>query len=125
MELQTNERQEVISLKKQTKVLTIVLGIALILIPVGITVILNVQGIFETLKTNLGEIGRGIIIGITTLPVMIYIGLKTEGKWYKKAWAWILLVIMIGGILAVVFFMSKSTGAMPPAMPTPSVMPGV
>ena len=123
MELQTNGNQEIISLKKKTKILNVVLAIALIIIPVGIAVLMNVQGVLGTLKMHIGEIGRGIVIGVTTLPVMIYIGIKTEGKWYTKVWAWVVLMLMLVGILAVVFFMNKGASSMPIPSAAPSGMP--
>lgn len=105
MELQTNSVQKTTKLK----VSTIFIGLGILIIPIGIGVLINMPEVMEWVKLYWKEISKGIMIGVSILPVMLFVTIKGGGCWYKRWWTWGLLVIVIAMVIGISFLGSAGT----------------
>lgn len=115
MELETNQTS--IKLRKKTKTTTIILGVILVTIPVCVALFMSMPGLLMALKSSLGEITRGAVIGVSALPVLLFVGIKGGNEWYKKVWCWCVLVLMVIGISLIVFLGNPSSADAGMGMP--------
>jgi hypothetical protein len=96
MELQTNNRQQQ---TKKVLPITILMGVLLMVIPVGATLLITKPELLALIKNSFGEIAKGIAIGLSILPITLLVAFKGQKTWYKKPWCLALL-----GVTAVIIF---------------------
>lgn len=103
MELEVRKKQsyegQISSKKPKMKIGTILMGMMLVAIPVLITLFITMPDLWGIMVDAKSDILKGVAIGLSTLPVLIFIALKGGETWYKKAWTWIVGLITIGAIV--------------------------
>lgn len=107
MELETNQAS--LKVGKKTNKMTILVGVLLVGVPVCVALFINKPELFQTLKNFKWDILKGAVMGLSSLPVLIFVGIKGGSNWYKKIWCWAILAIMLVGILTMVLMGSTST----------------
>ncbi|MEF9960550.1 MAG: hypothetical protein RR448_06715 [Niameybacter sp.] len=88
MNLETKQNIEVVTKKQKLTVGTIILGIGLISIPIIITLFLTVPELGQKILEAKSEIFKGMFIGVTILPVFLFVTIKGGKVWYKQWWNW-------------------------------------
>ena len=81
--------------KPKVKIGTMVIGAVLITIPILITLFITVPELWQTIMSAKGEIIKGACIGLSTLPVLLFIVIKGGKTWYKRWWAWLAFSITV------------------------------
>lgn len=103
MELEVRKKQsyegQISSKKPKMKIGTILMGMMLVAIPVVITLFITMPDLWGMMVDAKSDILKGVAIGLSTLPVLIFIALKGGETWYKKAWTWIVGIITIGAVV--------------------------
>lgn len=105
MQLKTNEAKvyntQVVAGRPKIKVGTIILGVLLIAIPILITLFISMPQLWQTIMGAKGEIIKGAFIGLSTLPVLMFVAIKGGKTWYKKWWSWLAFGITIIAVVAI------------------------
>lgn len=103
MELEVRKKQsyegQISSKKPKMKIGTILMGMMLVAIPVVITLFITMPDLWGMMVDAKSDILKGVAIGLSTLPVLMFIALKGGETWYKKAWTWIVGIITIGAVV--------------------------
>lgn len=107
MELQTNNTK---STGCKVKGVTILIGFSLILVPIAIGVLMTMPQVMIGLATAWKEIMKGIVIGLSILPVILFVTIKAGTLWYKKAWVWIIIIIAVGTVITIGLIGETSVG---------------
>lgn len=104
MELEIRKKQaydtQIASKKTKIKIGTILIGIMLIAVPILITLFITMPDLWQAIVYAKNEILKGIFIGLSTLPVLLFVALKGGETWYKKWWTWIVCVVTVGIVVA-------------------------
>lgn len=114
--------------KNKVPVSTIITAFLLIIIPIVIGVLVCIPSFGQWMVTSKGEIFKGVLIGLSILPIFLFITIKGGEAWYKRWWTWgVVAVAMIVLVLVVVF--GKGGTALVPGgsmdgMPNPGNMMG-
>lgn len=114
MELEVRKKQaydtQFSSRKPKLKIGTILIGIMLIAIPILITLFITMPDLWQAIVYAKSEILKGIFIGLSTLPVLIFVALKGGETWYKKWWTWIVCIVTVGTVVALSLLGTTSIG---------------
>lgn len=103
MNLETEENYELAAKKPALSVGTILLGLLLISISVIITLFITMPEFAEALLQAKGQILKGVMVGATTLPVLLFITIKGGKKWYKQWWSWVAVGITCVALVTITF----------------------
>lgn len=105
-----------IQVKNKVKASTVMMGFLLIIIPVLMGVLVCIPTFGQWVIASKGDIFKGFIVGVSLLPVLLFIAIKGGEIWYKRWWTWGIIAVSIG-ILALIVVMSKGVvgGTVPPA----------
>lgn len=87
--------------KPQLKVGSIIIGILLISIPIFIALCISMPQLWQALIAAKGEILKGMFIGASTLPVILFVAIKAGKRWYKVWWAWTALTVTAVAVLSI------------------------
>ena len=88
MNLEKESNYDVITKKPIPSVGTIVLGLVLISISIIVTLFITMPELGQSIIQAKGEILKGLLIGVTILPVFLFITIKGGKTWYKQWWSW-------------------------------------
>lgn len=100
MQLKTDE-VKVYAQRSQIKVGSIIIGVLLIAIPILIALFISMPQLAQVLLGAKSEIIKGMIIGVSTLPVILFVAIKGGKVWYKKWWAWAAFSVTIIAVLVI------------------------
>ena len=78
-----------------------VIGIMLITIPILITLFMTMPELCQGIMSARGEIIKGAVIGLSTLPVLLFVVIKGGNAWYRKWWAWVACGITVIAVVAI------------------------
>lgn len=105
MELETSKEQaydmQLSAKKPKIKIGTMVIGIMLIAIPILITLFMTMPELWQGIMSAKGEIIKGAVIGLSTLPVLLFVVIKGGNVWYRKWWAWVACGITVIAVVAI------------------------
>ena len=105
MKLETNQKDlydmQPTTGKSKLKVGTIIMGILLIAIPILITLFMSRPELWQAIMGAKGEIIKGAVIGLSTLPVLLFVVIKGGNAWYKKWWAWVACGITLIAVVTI------------------------
>ena len=112
MELETSKEQaydmQLSAKKPKIKIGTMVIGIMLIAIPILITLFMTMPELWQGIMSAKGEIIKGAVIGLSTLPVLLFVVIKGGNAWYRKWWAWVACGITVIAVVAISLFGTTS-----------------
>nr|WP_307992588.1 hypothetical protein [uncultured Niameybacter sp.] len=90
------------AVKKQTlSVGTIVLGVALISVSIILTLLITVPELAQAIIQAKGQIFKGLFIGVTILPIFLFVTIKGGKTWYKQLWSWIAVGITCVALIGI------------------------
>lgn len=105
MQLERNKAKvydtQVNAKKSQIKVGSIIIGVLLIAIPILIALFISMPELWQAILVAKSEIVKGIVIGVSTLPVILFVAIKGGKTWYKKWWAWAAFSVTIIAVLVI------------------------
>lgn len=105
MQLERNKAKtydtQVNAKKSQIKVGSIIIGVLLIAIPVLIALFVSMPQLGQSVLAAKSEIVKGMVIGVSTLPVILFVAIKGGKTWYKKWWAWAAFSVTIIAVLVI------------------------
>ena len=105
MELETSKEQaydmQLSAKKPKIKIGTMVIGVMLIAIPILITLFMTMPELWQGIMSAKGEIIKGAVIGLSTLPVLLFVVIKGGNAWYRKWWAWVACGITVITVVAI------------------------
>lgn len=105
MQLERNKAKvydtQVNAKKSQIKVGSIIIGVLLIAIPVLIALFVSMPQLGQAVLAAKNEIVKGMVIGVSTLPVILFIAIKGGKTWYKKWWAWAAFSVTVVAVLVI------------------------
>lgn len=105
MQLETDEAKvyepQIAAGKPKIKVGPIIIGAILITIPILITLFISVPELWQTIVGAKSEIIKGAFIGLSTLPVLLFVVIKGGKVWYKKWWAWLAFSVTIIAVVTI------------------------
>ena len=87
--------------KPKIKIGTMVIGVMLIAIPILITLFMTMPELWQGIMSAKGEIIKGAVIGLSTLPVLLFVVIKGGNSWYRKWWAWVACGITVIAVVAI------------------------
>lgn len=80
---------------------TLILGIVFISISIILTLLVAIPELTQAVLAAKGEILKGVIVGITILPVLLFVTIKGGKFWYKKLWSWLSIGITCVALIAI------------------------
>lgn len=105
MQLERNKAKvydtQVNAKKSQIKVGSIIIGVLLIAIPVLIALFVSMPQLGQAVLAAKNEIVKGMVIGVSTLPVILFVAIKGGKTWYKKWWAWAAFSVTVVAVLVI------------------------
>lgn len=103
MQLETKQNVENVVKKPTLSIGSIILGICLISIPIIVTLFIAIPSLGQTLLQEKSEIMKGMIIGITILPVFLFVAIKGGKLWYKQWWSWVAVGVTCIALVSITF----------------------
>ena len=88
--------------KEKIKVSTIVLGLLAIGLSIAIALLITMPDLLTQIMMVKWEIFKGSIIGLSALPVFLFVTIKGGTNWAKKWWTWASIGVVLLALLALV-----------------------
>lgn len=107
MQLQSNHKNQMVYKVKGT---TILGGLALMLVPIAIGVLMTMPQVMTWLIVSWKEIIKGGVVGLSILPVILFATIKGGTMWYKKVWTWGMILIAVVAVVTISLMGETSVG---------------
>ncbi|MGL4345043.1 MAG: hypothetical protein ACRCTE_07595 [Cellulosilyticaceae bacterium] len=91
-----------ITTKNKTKASTVITGFLLVAIPILIGLLVCFPAVTGWAMMSKAQIIKGVMIGLSGLPVLLFITIKGGVDWYKRWWTWTILALTIITLLLIV-----------------------
>ncbi|MGL4800067.1 MAG: hypothetical protein ACRCWY_11840 [Cellulosilyticaceae bacterium] len=95
MELETQQAVTITAKKEKVKVSTIIGGIIILAVSIGIAVLICMPQTLQQIMMVKGEVMKGILLGLMSLPIFLFVTIKGGKIWYKKWWTWTAIGIVV------------------------------
>ena len=106
MELQTNTKTP-----EKVKVSTIIVGILFICVSVVIALFVTNPTLLQQVMAQKGDILKGALIGVSALPIFLFLTIQGGKTWSKKWWVWVGIALTLCILLVIVAVMGSSTAS--------------
>lgn len=103
MNLETKPSYDAAVKKPTLSVGTIVLGVALISVSIILTLFITIPELAQALIQAKGQILKGLFIGVTILPIFLFVTIKGGKTWYRQLWSWIAVGITCVALIGITF----------------------
>lgn len=97
--------------KNKVPVSTVITAFLLILIPIVMGALVCIPEFGQWLLFSKGDILKGIFIGISILPIFLFITIKGGATWYRRWWAWGVVALSMFVLVLIVILGKGSTGS--------------
>lgn len=117
MELGTKDMTAAVKRKDRPKVSTIAISLLMIGISISIALLICIPDLWQQIMMIKWDILKGALVGISALPVFLFVTIKGGKEWYKKWWVWVSIAITLIAIVTIVM-LKGSPGAGSMGMPS-------
>ncbi|MGL4736771.1 MAG: hypothetical protein ACRCW2_04870 [Cellulosilyticaceae bacterium] len=90
--------------KNKVPVSTVITAFLLITIPVVMGLLVCVPAFGQWMLASKGDILKGALIGLSILPIFLFITIKGGTVWYKRWWTWGVVTLAMAVLVLVVIF---------------------
>lgn len=102
--------REATTIKKSFNLGAMITGIAMIAIPVIVGIFVTKPELLDLLLASKVDVLKGGLMGFSILPVFLFVGIKGGATWYKRFWAWLLILMGTVIIGTLIFTTEPSMG---------------
>lgn len=87
---------------------TIMVGVLIIAIPIIVALLATKPELWQMIKDAKWEIIKGAGIGVSILPVFIFVTIKGGAMWYKKWWSWAAIGVTCVALVGIIMIADPS-----------------